>query len=108
MPRLRFLSLVAAAVACDTTTSGPSQPGVVAVGDDFFSPATVHPAPSGIVTWVWGGQRSHDLVFTDGIGSVTTPVSSGVYQRDFSGSADGTYNYRCTLHQGMTGRVVVP
>jgi plastocyanin len=28
--------------------------------------------------------------------------------RDFSAAADGTYEYACTLHAGMTGRVIVP
>jgi plastocyanin len=101
---------VFAALGCDeTTTTGPTTSGYVAVGDNYFAPEVVHPDVNGLVTWVWGGTANHDLVFNPGQGGqLAPPVSSGVYMRNFSAEPDGIYPYRCTLHSGMTGQVVKP
>ncbi|HEX9611812.1 MAG TPA: hypothetical protein VF978_07965 [Gemmatimonadales bacterium] len=63
---------------------------------------------NGIVTWVWGGMRVHNIVFADGVGDHPAAVASGIHMRDFTGANDGTYEYACTLHAGMQGSVVVP
>ncbi len=55
------------------------------------------------MTWVWDGRVQHDVVFDDG--SSSARQRNGTWQRAFD--RPGTYNYVCTLHPNMTGRVVV-
>ena len=106
--RFAYGLVMLAAVGCDSQTMGPALPGLVAVGDDYFRPSTVSPDGDGVVTWIWGGMRSHNIVFADGIDDHPFAVASGVHMRDFTGSAPGNYDYACTLHSGMNGRVIVP
>lgn len=108
MRRLQYLLIAAAALGCDEQGSTGPRQATVSVNDDFFAPSTIQPGANGVVTWIWAGSRSHDLVFVDGVGGVRMAVASGVYQRDFTGADPGEYPYRCTLHATMTGRVVVP
>lgn len=108
--KLRRLLVLAAATALPACsgTSPDLAPGQVNVSDYLFSPRTASPDTNGVVTWYWVGFDDHNLVFADGIGSLTTPQSSGQHQRDFSSDPPGTYAYECTRHQGMNGSVVVP
>jgi plastocyanin len=105
--RLRCLLVVLAAIGCDNQgSSGPTQASVT-VNDNEFVPSTVHPGANGTVTWIWNGQMSHDVIFVNGMGR-SGLMTIGIYQWDFTGAAAGDYLYYCSLHAGMTGRVVVP
>ena len=110
----RLISIIAVSLpvvlACDEQdTTGPATPGHVAVGDNYFAPVVIHPNASGVVTWTFGGNAVHNVVFEIGQGGRVTPdVASGVYMRDFATEPDGTYPYQCTLHSGMVGQVVKP
>ena len=74
----------------------------VAVQDNKFSPNSIEIAPGATVTWTWEGKHDHN-VYGDGLES---PVQqTGTYQHTFEDS--GQYDYECTLHPGMKGRVVV-
>lgn len=74
----------------------------VAIEDNRFSPSSIEIAPDTTVTWTWEGDSKHN-VYGDGLESPTQ--DSGTYQHTFTDP--GTYNYECTLHPGMKGRVVV-
>jgi plastocyanin len=110
---MRFSRLLAAAVAvmlpaCDSATApGDGAGSFVTVDDNRFSPATIHPAANGVVTWIWNGSDGHNVIFQDGIGN-SLIKTIGVHTRNFTGAAAGTYAYACTEHPGMVGRVVVP
>ena len=106
--RLPYLLIAAAALGCDEQGSTGPRQATVSVNDDEFVPPSIQPGANGVVTWIWAGTNPHDLIFADGMGGVPDAVSSGVYQRNFTGAAAGEYPYRCTLHAPMTGRVVVP
>lgn len=83
---------------------GPPVAGVteVAVGDNFFAPVAIEVPAGTTVTWTWDGNNDHNVV-GDGFES---PVQiQGGFAHTFS--APGTYDYRCTLHGGMRGEVVV-
>ena len=75
--------------------------------NDRFSPATVNIALGDTVTWTWSQNDSHNVTTLSG--QVDTFASgnrsSGTYQRAFN--VAGTIQYRCTLHSGMNGTVVV-
>jgi len=72
-----------------------------------FSPQSVTIGVGGSVTWRFGGS-THNVTFgalkpTGGNISDTSPGNA--VSRTFTTA--GTYDYQCTRHNGMTGRVVV-
>lgn len=100
-----------------TTRTATSTPNVSALGNtaevtasgagQTFNPDTVKIAVNGTVTWTFPGPNSHNVTFESpqdaalNIGN----SSSGSVPRTFT--AVGVHSYRCTLHSGMTGAVVV-
>ncbi len=76
----------------------------VAAKDNRFSPAAIQVPAGTTVTWTFeDGLVPHD-VKADSFGS-GEPRRDGSFTHTFD--QPGTYPYRCTLHDGMTGRVVV-
>jgi plastocyanin len=81
----------------------------VKVGDDYYRPRAIHVRPGSKVTWRWAGRRRHDVHFT-GAPRGAKPRFCGSRRR---GSCTrrfrkrGRYVYVCTLHGGMSGKVVV-
>jgi plastocyanin len=74
----------------------------VSVRDDKFTPRVVR-VPSGTtVSWRFEGNAPHNVT---GDGWASSTQTDGVYERRFAGA--GTYDYKCTVHPGMTGRVIV-
>jgi plastocyanin len=68
-----------------------------------FDPPAIQVPTGTTVTWRFtDGDVPHD-VKGDGFSSPTK--SSGTFTHTFD--RPGTFDYRCTLHAGMTGRVVV-
>ena len=76
----------------------------VDVIDLAFSPGATEIKPGDTVAWVWDRARiEHDVSFKD---APASPIQrSGSWQRTFD--RPGTYDYVCTLHSNMKGRVVV-
>jgi plastocyanin len=83
----------------------PSVADVEATEGNAFNPSSVDIGTGGTVTWAFKGV-THNVTFssTGAPGNIGNSTSTSV-SRTF-GSA-GTYNYQCTLHPGMAGRVVV-
>lgn len=76
----------------------------VGVHDNHFHPATARIRRGGTVTWRWQGHHPHDVRFRRGRSA--SPVrTTGSWRRRFR--LTGRYAYVCTLHEGMTGEVVV-
>ncbi|MFN2398001.1 MAG: plastocyanin/azurin family copper-binding protein [Gemmatimonadaceae bacterium] len=71
-----------------------------------FSPASVTIPVNGSVTWTISGA-THNVTFGAAapVGGNIPDTRSGSVTRTFT--VTGTYNYQCTRHAGMTGRVVV-
>jgi plastocyanin len=111
VPLLGALALAAALVlaGCGGDGGGGGAAPVtgvtqVAAKDNRFSPAAIQVPAGTTVTWTFeDGLIPHDVKGDS--------FSSGEPRRDgsFTHTFDqpGTYPYRCTLHDGMTGRVVV-
>ena len=74
----------------------------VEVRDNSFAPNSIEIAPDTTVTWTWVGKNDHN-VYGDGLESRVQ--TEGTYAYTFEDS--GTYDYECTLHPGMKGRVIV-
>jgi plastocyanin len=116
LPRLAVLlvplalaAVVLAACGDDGGDGGSDAAPVVGVtevsaGDNRFSPAAIQVPAGTTVTWKFqDGPVPHD-VKGDGWGS-GEPKRSGTFAHTFD--QPSTYSYRCTLHNGMDGRVVV-
>lgn len=108
MPRRTtvLLSLAAVGLAACSSAVADDEPAVtddqVTVVDDAFGPVHVEVPTGGAVTWTWDGERPHDVVgdaFDSGI------QDAGTFTHTFT--APGTYDYRCSVHRGMAGRVTV-
>lgn len=84
----------------------PAAASVAATINRTFNPDSVRIAQGGTVTWNFAGL-DHNVVFDDVNGrpaNIGTTANAAV-ARTF-GTA-GTFEYQCTLHAGMNGKVVV-
>ena len=106
-----LLPLLAAAVlaACSPAGGDPADATLVKTSevvakDNRFDPVAVEVPAGTSVTWSFqDGGTPHDVT---GEGWKSgEPQSDGTFTHTFD--QPGTYGYRCTLHGGMDGRVVV-
>jgi plastocyanin len=88
------------AAAADAT---PVKTSEVVAQDVRFNPAAIEVPAGTTVTWKFEDGAVPHNVKGDGFESRTQ--SSGTYRHRFD--TPGTYAYRCTLHSGMKGRVVI-
>jgi plastocyanin len=77
--------------------------GHVNVVDNKFEPKTIEVAPGDTVTWDFKGSAQHNVKGEAGLDSGN--MKEGSYEHQFNSA--GTYSYVCTIHPGMTGKVVV-
>jgi plastocyanin len=95
--------------AMTTATVGTLSPtaSVTASGSGAtFSPDSVRIAVNGKVTWSFPGPETHNVTFANPPPGGNIPNrNSGTEDRTFP--AAGIFNYQCTLHSGMSGKVVV-
>jgi plastocyanin len=109
---LGVTTVLLAGCVIDTEGNGADTPkpaprdadAVVTIADLSFSPSTVEIGTGEAVAWVWDdGVVPHDVVFE--AGPESPQQSGGTWEHRFD--EPGTYDYRCTIHPQMTGRVVV-
>jgi plastocyanin len=74
----------------------------VSVRDDVFEPTEVTVAKGEAVAWRWSGNNPHNV---SGPGFKSKIQTSGTFTRTFAKA--GSFDYRCEVHPGMTGAVVV-
>lgn len=105
-PRLLVAALLLVPVlgACgsDSGTGDAAPAGHVKVVDNKFDPKTIEVAPGETVTWDFKGATQHNVT---GKGFASGNKKTGSYEYKFNSS--GTYEYVCTIHPGMTGKVEV-
>ncbi len=76
-------------------------------GGNRFDPSAVTIGVGGTVTWIWG-DGVHDVTSSGSPSFPSSGIANGPprsYPVTFS--AAGVYQYECTVHNGMTGRVTV-
>ena len=109
------MALLLAVAGCggDTPTStdgGGNDPVAttsVAVGNNFFDPASIGVSPGTTVTWTWAGGVGHNVTFASNAIANSVTQSSGEYQVAMP-TATGRYTYQCTIHPTeMNGSVTV-
>jgi plastocyanin len=76
----------------------------VAAKDNEFTPPAIQVTAGTTVTWTFDDRFVPHDVTGDGFTS-GDPRRGGSFTHTFD--RPGTYDYRCTLHDGMEGRVVV-
>jgi plastocyanin len=74
----------------------------VVVRDNYFEPSALEIAPGMTVVWILEGLAPHNVV---GLEFESPVQTSGVFSVAFADP--GSYDYVCTLHRGMHGRVLV-
>src|SRR5512138_846879 len=85
--------------------NGSPGPGQVWMQNTAFVPSTITISVNGTVTWINKDGFAHDVTADDSSFFSGNLASGGSYVHQFT--AAGTYNYRCTIHAGMHGTVVV-
>jgi plastocyanin len=93
--------LALASLAADSKTS----PNMVKIDNFSFTPQTMTVRTGTTVTWVNKDDVPHTVTSTD------KKFKSRALDTDerfsFTFSAPGTYNYFCSVHPHMTGKIVV-
>jgi len=120
MNRFRTLCLVAgigvATAACgssgnsaggggSTSSAAPTGNPTVHVKNFSFNPGTVTVKSGATVTWVFDDSAQHNVTATGHAFASSDLHSGGRYT--FAFHTPGRYSYLCTIHQYMTGTVVV-
>jgi plastocyanin len=101
------IALLGVVVACggsDPNVS-PAATDAVAMRGDAFAPAHVEVRIGSSVTWTNEDDAQRDVVFDDGVERSELLAAGESYQRTFNSA--GTFDYVCSLHRNMRGRVTV-
>lgn len=77
----------------------------VKIGNFSFGPATLTVATGTVVTWINGDDIPHTVVSTDGVFKSKVLDSDEKFSYTFIKA--GTYQYFCSIHPKMTGKVIV-
>ena len=91
--------------ACGGGSGKPAATGTghtVLVRALSFDPETVQIKTGETVTWKWADSSGHNVTFPSFHSKTKT---GGTYAHTFT--TPGTFDYKCTIHPTMTGKVVV-
>jgi plastocyanin len=94
-----------APIATGSGTSVRIQGDGYATGNAVFSPQTLNTTVGATVTWTNADTIAHTSVADAGQWKADNIAVNGTFQ--FTFATAGTYTYKCTLHSGMTGSVIV-
>lgn len=105
--RLLIAAAVLAPVACTGNDVGAPPEGTVFVeiGDNFFEPLTVTVPQGRSVRWTNGGAGVHTVVSDAQLWQSDFLQPTWWFEVRFEET--GTFDYHCSLHEGMTGTVIV-
>ena len=110
------MCLAGAATARNATTgAAASPPGAPATADTVtvsielfaFNPPVVTVPAGTTVRWVNRDRFQHDVFGVQDATFLRSPVLSQAQGFEYTFAAPGTYDYICSIHPSMTGRVVV-
>jgi plastocyanin len=77
----------------------------VSIVNFAFTPGEITIAPGESVTWINDDGAPHGLEYHDGVKGTDLLLPGASFSRRFD--QPGTYDYNCSVHPYMTGRVVV-
>jgi plastocyanin len=99
-------ALVAAVMlAAPSASAAPPAAAAVAIGNFTFAPATLTVARGTTVTWANGDDIPHTVAAVDK--SFRSKVLDTGDSYSFTFAKPGTYEYFCSIHPHMTGKIVV-
>jgi plastocyanin len=84
--------------------ASPADVAAITMTNNTFQPSHVEVPARTTVTWTNGDQVPHDVKFDGGPESDVLAFGA-TYQQVFDDP--GTFDYECTIHPGMVGRVTV-
>lgn len=90
-----------------TSLAGTPAATVQEVGNGTFtfSPVTVTVQVGQIVKWVDASGVGHNVTFSGAAAGLSSQTQSTPWEVKFTKA--GTYAYKCTIHPGMVGTVIV-
>jgi plastocyanin len=107
LPPQMVISRVSRETPAPLATSTPSAEARVGIVDNAFVPAQMA-LPSGkIVIWSNGGSEGHDVTGSGPGGAWRSGTLAPLQQYERVFAQPGIYDYACTIHPEMRGRVVV-
>ena len=92
--------------ASGSTSSGSTATDAITIQNFAFAPSTVTVAPGATVTVTNKDQVAHTITSTKGDFS-TGDIASGQSKTFTAPKTPGRYPYICSIHQYMTGTLVV-
>ena len=101
---LLALVLAGCAGSSGNLDASPVETGAITMKDTAYQPAHIQVPARTTVTWTNGDQIPHDVSFDGGPKSDVLSFG-GTFQRVFD--TPGVFDYECTIHPGMVGRVTV-
>lgn len=90
--------------ACKKDSSGTNK-NEVSIEGMAFNPSTITAKTNTTITWINKDAVDHTVTSNDGLFDSGALVKNGSYSYTFTTA--GTYNYHCSIHPNMTGKVVI-
>ncbi|HTX88570.1 MAG TPA: plastocyanin/azurin family copper-binding protein [Bacteroidales bacterium] len=88
----------------NTSTSGPGA-NEVWMQNTAFNPVSKTVAVNTTITWINKDSFAHDVTADDSSFYSGDIPAGGTYTHQFK--VAGTYNYKCLIHPGMNGQIIV-
>jgi plastocyanin len=97
--------ILAVCVQVAHAASAVKEGSKVSIANFAFTPAEITIAPGESVTWTNDDGAPHGLEYNDGVKGTDVLLPGASFSRRFDRT--GTYDYNCSVHPYMTGRVIV-
>ncbi len=88
-----------------STSTAPVSTNRVTISNFAFSPQTITVSKDTAVTWTNQDSASHTVVSDDNKFNSSQLASGAKFKFTFDNA--GTFSYHCSIHPGMTGKVIV-
>src|SRR5689334_8162540 len=100
-----FIAIVSAAPRAPLARAAGAEGAKVSIADFAFAPEEITSSAGQSVTWINNDGAPHGLEYRDGAPGINPLLPEASFTRRFD--KPGTYEYNCSVHPYMTGRVVV-
>src|SRR5215471_13182038 len=88
-----------------TNNNSNNSANTVTMAGMAFSPGTITVSAGTTITWKNTDNMAHTVTADDNSFDSGNIAAGSNYSRTFT--VAGTYNYHCTIHAGMNGKVIV-
>jgi plastocyanin len=100
-----FKKLLLASLILFAASAGATESVVVSIKDFAFVPAVVKIKPGQTITWINSDQEPHAVAANDKTYRSPTLDTGEKFSRAYATA--GEFEYFCSLHPHMTGKIVV-